>query len=36
VASVAIQSLNTDFRAVDLALKAKDAEETETRLAELE
>jgi hypothetical protein len=36
VAAVAIQSLNTDIRAVSAALKAREAEELEARLEELE
>src|SRR5215203_6866620 len=36
VAAVAIQSLNTDIRAVGATLKAKEQEELEGRLAELE
>ena len=36
VAAVAIQSLNTDIRAVAAALKAKEQEELEARLEELE
>jgi hypothetical protein len=36
VAAVAIQSLNTDIRAVGAILKAKEQEELEGRLAELE
>lgn len=36
VASVAIQSLNVDIRAVATTLKAKEQEELETRLEELE
>jgi hypothetical protein len=36
VAAVAIQSINTDIRAVSAALKAREQEELETRLEELE
>ena len=36
VAAVAIQSLNTDIRAVGAILKAREQEELEQRLAELE
>jgi hypothetical protein len=36
VAAVAIQSLNTDIRAVSAALKAREQEELEGRLEELE
>ena len=36
VAAVAIQSLNTDIRAVSAALKAREAEELEQRLDEVE
>ena len=36
VATVAVQSINTDIRAVGAALKAKEQEELEERLAELE
>ena len=36
VAAVAIQSLNTDIRAVGAILKAKEQEELEARLEELE
>jgi len=36
VAAVAIQSLNTDIRAVVAALKAREVEEFEARLEELE
>jgi DNA-binding IclR family transcriptional regulator len=36
VASVAIQSLNTDIRAVDVSMKAKEQEELIERLEELE
>ena len=36
VAAVAIQSLNTDIRAVATTLKAREQEELEQRLAELE
>jgi hypothetical protein len=36
VAAVAVQSINTDIRAVSAALKAREAEELETRLEELE
>jgi len=36
VAAVAIQSLNTDIRAVSAALKAREAEELEARLEEVE
>jgi hypothetical protein len=36
VAAVAIQSINTDIRAVGAALKAREQEELETRLEELE
>ena len=36
VASVAIQSLNTDIRAVDTSMKAKEQEELIERLEELE
>jgi hypothetical protein len=36
VAAVAIQSLNTDIRAVAAALKAREQEELERRLEELE
>jgi hypothetical protein len=36
VAAVAIQSLNTDIRAVSAALKAKEVEELESRMEELE
>jgi hypothetical protein len=36
VAAVAIQSLNTDIRAVSAALKAREAEELEQRLEEVE
>ncbi len=36
VAAVAIQSINTDIRAVSAALKAKEVEELEGRLEELE
>jgi len=36
VAAVAIQSLNTDIRAVGATLKAKEQEELEGRLEELE
>ena len=36
VAAVAIQSINTDIRAVTAALKAKEVEELEGRLEELE
>jgi hypothetical protein len=36
VAAVAIQSINTDIRAVSAALKAKEVEELESRMEELE
>jgi len=36
VAAVAIQSINTDIRAVSAALKAKEVEELEARMEELE
>jgi hypothetical protein len=36
VAAVAVQSINTDIRAVSAALKAREAEELEARLEELE
>jgi hypothetical protein len=36
VAAVAVQSINTDIRAVGAALKAKEQEELEGRLEELE
>jgi hypothetical protein len=36
VAAVAVQSINTDIRAVSAALKAKEVEELEGRLEELE
>ncbi len=36
VAAVAVQSINTDIRAVTAALKAKEVEELEGRLEELE
>ena len=36
VAAVAIQSINTDIRAVGAALKAREQEELESRLEELE
>src|ERR671914_1823124 len=36
VAAVAIQSINTDIRAVSAALKAKEVEELETRMEALE
>jgi hypothetical protein len=36
VAAVAVQSINTDIRAVSAALKAREQEELETRLEELE
>jgi hypothetical protein len=36
VAAVAIQSINCDIRAVSAALKAREQEELETRLEELE
>ena len=36
VAAVAIQSINTDIRAVSAALKAREQEELEQRLEELE
>jgi hypothetical protein len=36
VAAVAIQSINTDIRAVSAALKAREQAELETRLEELE
>jgi hypothetical protein len=36
VAAVAIQSINTDIRAVSAALKAREQEELESRLEELE
>jgi hypothetical protein len=36
IAAVAVQSLNTDIRAVGAALKAREAEEFEQRLEELE
>ncbi len=36
VAAVAIQSINTDIRAVSAALKAREQEELEARLGELE
>jgi hypothetical protein len=36
VAAVAIQSINTDIRAVSAALKAREQEELEDRLEELE
>jgi hypothetical protein len=36
VATVAIQSINTDIRAVSAALKAREQEELEVRLEELE
>jgi hypothetical protein len=36
VAAVAIQSINTDIRAVSAALKAREQEELEARLEELE
>jgi hypothetical protein len=36
VASVAVQSLNLDVRAVDVSMKAKEQEELERRLEELE
>jgi hypothetical protein len=36
VAAVAVQSLNTDIRAVSAALKAREQEELEGRLEELE
>jgi hypothetical protein len=36
VAAVAIQSINTDIRAVSAALKAKEVEELEGRMEELE
>jgi hypothetical protein len=36
VAAVAVQSINTDIRAVSAALKAREAEELEQRLEELE
>ena len=36
IAAVAIQSLNTDIRAISAALKAREVEEFEQRLEELE
>jgi hypothetical protein len=36
VAAVAVQSINTDIRAVGAALKAREQEELESRLEELE
>ena len=36
VAAVAVQSINTDIRAVSASLKAREAEELEERLEELE
>jgi hypothetical protein len=36
VAAVAVQSINTDIRAVGAAMKAREAEEVERRLEELE
>jgi hypothetical protein len=36
VAAVAVQSINTDIRAVGAVLKAKEQEELEQRLEELE
>jgi len=36
VAAVAVQSINTDIRAVSAALKAREQEELEARLKELE
>ena len=36
VAAVAVQSINTDIRAVSAALKAKEQEDLEQRLEELE
>ncbi len=36
VAAVAVQSINTDIRAVSAALKARELEEFEQRVAELE
>ena len=36
VAAVAVQSINCDIRAVSAALKAREAEELESRLEELE
>src|SRR5918997_1288755 len=36
VAAVAVQSINTDIRAVGAALKAREQEELEARLEELE
>jgi len=36
VAAVAIQSINTDIRAVSATLKAREQEELEARLEELE
>jgi|SRR5215213_9302690 hypothetical protein len=36
VASIAVQSLNLDIRAVDVSMKAKEQEELEQRLSELE
>jgi hypothetical protein len=36
VAAVAVQSINTDIRAVSASLKAREVEELEERLAELE
>jgi hypothetical protein len=36
VAAVAVQSINTDIRAVSAALKARELEEFEQRVEELE